>query len=93
MIEKFNDQRENVSDSGYADEAGFCKSSTLEEISSNGHVLTPSRFVGAEDIEDDGEPFDEKMAKLAATLGQQFLDSAKLEKSIKANLEGLGYAC
>ena len=93
VIEKFNDQRKQVSDSGYGNEAGFCKSSTLQEISSNGHVLTPGRYVGAEDIEDDGEPFDEKMAKLAATLGQQFIDSAKLEKEIKANLEGLGYAC
>src|SRR5687767_4729131 len=52
----------------YADVAGFCKSATLEEIRKHGHVLTPGRFVGAEAVEDDGEPFDVKMRRLTATL-------------------------
>ncbi|MCW0217031.1 MAG: hypothetical protein OJI67_01800, partial [Prosthecobacter sp.] len=70
---------------------GFCKSATLEEIATHGHVLTPGRYVGAEDVEDDGEPFEEKMARLVAELNGQFVESAKLEQAIKANLEGLGY--
>ena len=47
--------------------AGFCKSATTAEIESHGFVLTPGRYVGAEDIEDDGEPFDEKMKRLTAS--------------------------
>ena len=76
----------------YSDVSGFCKSATLQEITSHGHVLTPGRFVGAEDIEDDGEGFDEKMTRLTADLKSQFTESAKLESAIKENLKGLGYA-
>ena len=50
----------------YADVPGFCKSATLEEIRRHGHVLTPGRYVGAAPQEDDSEPFEEKMARLAA---------------------------
>jgi type I restriction enzyme M protein len=92
VIERFNDQRKNVSASGYADEAGFCKSATTEEIGKHGFVLTPGRYVGAEEAEDDGEPFEEKMSRLIAELNAQFAESAKLELTIKANLRGLGYA-
>ena len=76
----------------YQDIAGFCKSASLEEIRAHGHVLTPGRYVGAEDVEDDGEPFEEKMPRLVAELDTQFTESAKLEQAIKANLRGLGYA-
>ncbi len=75
----------------YKDVPGFCKSATTEEIRSHGYVLTPGRYVGAEDIEDDGEPFDEKMKRLTTKLEEQFAESAKLEKLIKKNLNGLGY--
>jgi type I restriction enzyme M protein len=75
----------------YTDVAGFCKSATSAEIASHGYVLTPGRYVGAEEIEDDGEPFEEKMSRLIAELSGQFAESAKLEKTIKANLKGLGY--
>lgn len=75
----------------YEDIAGFCKSAKVEEIASHGYVLTPGRFVGAEEIEDDGEPFDQKMARLAVTLEQQFAESARLEAMIRTNLGGLGY--
>ena len=54
-------------------------------------MLTPGRYVGAEEVEDDGEPFEEKMQRLTATLDEQFAESAKLEKAIRANLKGLGY--
>ncbi len=75
----------------YEDIPGFCRSATLDEIRKHGHVLTPGRYVGAEDVEDDGEPFDEKMRKLTATLEQQFAESARLEREIRENLRGLGY--
>jgi type I restriction enzyme M protein len=75
----------------YEDIAGFCKSATTAEIAAHGHVLTPGRYVGAEDIEDDGEPFDEKMPRLVAELNAQFAESAKLEQAIKENLAALGY--
>jgi type I restriction enzyme M protein len=73
----------------YVDEPGFCKSVKLEEISSHGYVLTPGRYVGAADVEDDGEPFDRKMKRLTATLEEQFAESAKLEKAIRKNLSAL----
>lgn len=76
---------------GYQDIAGFCKSATKEEIAEHGYVLTPGRYVGAEEIEDDGEPFEEKMERLTTTLYQQFEESARLEAAIRKNLEGLGY--
>jgi type I restriction enzyme M protein len=76
----------------YADVAGFCKSATTAEIAAHGHVLTPGRYVGAEEVEDDGEPFEEKMPRLVAELAGQFMESANLEAAIRANLKGLGYA-
>jgi type I restriction enzyme M protein len=75
----------------YADVSGFCKSAKLEDIRKHGHVLTPGRYVGAEAAEDDGEPFEEKMSRLAATLREQQLEAAKLHAAIAANLEELGY--
>jgi len=77
--------------SAYADVPGFCKSATTAEIAAHGHVLTPGRYVGAEEVEDDGEPFEEKMPRLIAELNIQFAESARLEQAIKANLKGLGY--
>ena len=77
--------------SAYADAAGFSKSANLPEIISHGHILPPGRYVGAEDLEDDGEPFEEKMRKLVTELKGQFAESAKLETAIKGNLKGLGY--
>ena len=75
----------------YADVAGFCKRATLDEIRGHGHVLTPGRYVGAAEVEDDGEPFAEKMQALVATLDAQFAESARLEAMIRENLRGLGY--
>jgi type I restriction enzyme M protein len=73
----------------YVDVKGFCKSATLSEIATHGHVLTPGRYVGAEEAADDGEPFEEKMQKLVTELNAQFTESAKLEQAIKANLTTL----
>ncbi|MCX6853791.1 MAG: N-6 DNA methylase, partial [Verrucomicrobia bacterium] len=76
----------------YADIPGFCKSATTAEIAAHGHVLTPGRYVGAEEVADDGDPFEEKMPRLVAELAGQFMESANLEAAIRANLKGLGYA-
>jgi len=78
--------------SEYEDVLGFCKSATTDEIAAHGYVLTPGRYVGAEEVEDD-EPFEEKMKRLAARLDEQFKESARLEKAIQENLQGLGYGC
>jgi type I restriction enzyme M protein len=75
----------------YQDIPGFCKAATTAEIAAHSYVLTPGRYVGAEEIEDDGEPFEEKITRLVSELNGQFAESAKLEKAIKANLRGLGY--
>jgi len=75
----------------YEDVPGFCKSATTDEIATHGYVLTPGRYVGAEEVEVDGEPFEEKMAHLTATLDDQFQESAKLEAAIRSNLKELGY--
>jgi len=76
----------------YADAAGFCKSASFAEIEGHGFVLTPGRYVGTEEIADDGDPLEEKMPRLIAELQSQFAESAKLEQVIKSNLRGLGYA-
>lgn len=75
----------------YDDLPGFCKSVTTDAIAAHQYVLTPGRYVGTEAIEDDGEPFEEKMSRLVATLEQQFAESARLEGEIRRNLRGLGY--
>jgi type I restriction enzyme M protein len=75
----------------FEDVAGFAKSADLDLIKQHGYVLTPGRYVGAEEVEDDGEPFEEKMARLVAELNGQFGESAKLEQAIRQNLKGLGY--
>ena len=85
---KASDASEEV---GYRDIPGFCKSATLDEIAEHGHVLTPGRYVGAEEVEDDGIPFTEKMATLTSELADQFAESAKLEKAIRKNMKSLGF--
>lgn len=78
-------------DKDYHDDAGFCFAATLEDIKKNDFVLTPGRYVGATEQEEDAEPFAEKMARLTQQLKVQLEESAELEKQIKANLGGLGY--
>ncbi len=76
---------------GYKDIAGFCYSASLEDIQKLDYVLTPGRYVGAAEVEEDSEPFSDKMTRLTATLSEQFAQSSKLEQEIKKNLAGLGY--
>jgi len=78
-------------DGKYKDEAGFCKSAQLDEIRKHGHILTPGRYVGTAEIEEDDEAFDAKMKRLTSELSEQFKKSHELESEIKKNLEGLGY--
>jgi len=75
----------------YKDEAGFCKSAKIEEIRKHSHILTPGRYVGAVEVEEDDEVFEDKMKRLTSELSEQFLKSDKLEEEIKKNLKGLGY--
>ena len=70
----------------YADEPGFCRSATLDEVRGHGHVLTPGRFVGAVDAEDDGFLFEERVAALKAELDTIFSDGRKLEEAISLGL-------
>ena len=75
----------------YEDVAGYCASVGFQQIEKHDFVLTPGRYVGAPDQEDDGEPFAEKMARLTEQLRDQFSKSDRLEAEIKQNLGGLGY--
>jgi type I restriction enzyme M protein len=75
----------------YADVPGFCKAATLAEIAAHGHVLTPGRYVGAEDVEDDVEIFAARMSNLVAEYVEQLTAARALDESIAVNLEALGY--
>ncbi len=70
---------------------GFCKSATTDEIREHGYVLTPGRYVGAAEIENDGVPFEEKMTVLSTALYEQFAEADRFEAVIRKNLEVLGY--
>lgn len=76
---------------GYEDIPGFCHSATLDDIRKHDHVLTPGRYVGAAEQEEDDEPFAEKMQRLTAELAEQFAEGKRLESEIRMNLEGLGF--
>lgn len=76
---------------GYEDVKGFCFSASLDDVRKHEHVLTPGRYVGAEDQAEDGEVFADKMARLTAQLAEQFAESAKLEAAIRVNLGALGH--
>jgi type I restriction enzyme M protein len=75
----------------YKDVLGFCKSARLDEIKQHNHVLTPGRYVGAEELEDDDEPFAEKMKRLSDRFREQIQESRQLDSIIEANLKELGY--
>lgn len=84
-------EREECQVAQYEDIAGYCKSSTIDEIKANDYVLTPGRYVGAAEIEDDGIPFETKMRELSQTLYSQMNQAEALDKAIRVNLEALGY--
>ena len=75
----------------YEDQAGFCKAATIDEVRANNYVLMPGRYVGTEEAEDDGIPFEDKMNALTAQLAEQFARGNELQKRIRENLKGIGY--
>jgi type I restriction enzyme M protein len=75
----------------YEDAPGFCKAARLEEVRSNDFVLTPGRYVGAADVEDDGEPIEEKIARMKAELFSAFDEGRRLEALIRQSMDGLSH--
>lgn len=78
-------------DSKYEDSPGFCKSTRIDDIRAHGYVLTPGRYVGAEEAKEDDEPFEEKMKRLTSQLRDQTMEARKLDETIARNLKELGY--
>lgn len=77
-------------DGKYEDIQGFCKSATLKEVEENNYVLTPGRYVGTEDAEDDGISFEDKVAEISQNLSAHFKESIELQERIKQNLKKVG---
>jgi type I restriction enzyme M protein len=77
-------------DGKYEDIQGFCKSATLKEVEENNYVLTPGRYVGTEDVEDDGISFEYKVAEISQNLSAHFKESIELQERIKKNLKKVG---
>ena len=75
----------------YEDVQGFCKSADLEEVRGHEYILTPGRYVGIEEVEEDSEPFDDKMTRLTGDLSEMFSKSHELEDEIKKRLGAIGY--
>ena len=75
----------------YEDVKGFCKEATLDEVAAQDYILTPGRYVGIAEQEDDGEPFEEKMTRLTTELYGLFEESHKLEEEICKKLKAIGY--
>lgn len=73
------------------DVKGFCSVSRLQDIAKQDYILTPGRYVGIEEQEDDGEPFEEKMARLTSELSDMFAKSHELEEEIRRKLGAIGY--
>lgn len=73
------------------DVKGYCAAVTTDEIAKQGYILTPGRYVGIEEQEDDGEPFEEKMGRLTAELSDLFKESHRLEDEIREKLGAIGY--
>ncbi len=80
-----------TNDAPYEDILGFCKTTTLEEVQKQDCILTPGRYVGLEELEDDDELFDEKMTGLTTELAKMFVKSHQLEEDIKQRLGAIGY--
>ncbi|CAH8718682.1 type I restriction-modification system subunit M [Paenibacillus thiaminolyticus] len=75
----------------YEDVKGFCKAAKLGEVQEHEYILTPGRYVGIEDVEEESEPFEDKMARLTAELAEQFAKSRQLEDEIRKQLGGIGF--
>lgn len=90
-IQKIADTFEAFQNGTLEDVKGFCAVADLQDIEKQDFILTPGRYVGIEEQEDDGEPFEEKMARLTSELSDMFKKSHKLEEEIRRKLEAIGY--
>ncbi len=90
-IQKLADTFTQFQEGTLEDVKGFCAVADLEEIEKQDFILTPGRYVGIEEQEDDGEPLEEKMTRLTAELSEMFAKSHKLENEIRKNLSAIGY--
>ncbi len=91
IADTYHAWRGRDSSSEYEDVAGFCKSASVGEVRKHGHVLTPGRYVGVEAVEDDGEPFEEKMTRLTSVWREQSAEARRLDEEIEKNLASLGF--
>ena len=90
-IKKIADTYNAFVDGTPEDVKGYCAAVTTDEIAKQDYILTPGRYVGIEDQEDDGEPFEEKMGRLTAELSDLFKESHRLEDEIREKLGAIGY--
>ena len=90
-IKKISDTYEAFADGTLEDVKGFCAVADTSEIEKQDYILTPGRYVGIEEQEEDDEPFDEKMDRLTSELSDMFAKSHKLEDEIRKKLGAIGY--
>ena len=90
-IKKIADTFETFQNGELEDVKGFCKVATTEEIAKQDYILTPGRYVGIAEEDDDGEPFEDKMNRLTSELSEMFIKSHELEEQIRKNLGAIGY--
>lgn len=90
-IKKLSDTFTAFQEGTLEDKKGFCAVVTTEDIAKQDYILTPGRYVGIEEQEDDGEPFEDKMKRLTSELSKMFEQSNTLQDEIKKNLESIGF--
>ena len=90
-IQKLADTFTAFQEGTLEDVKGFCAVADLQEIEKQDFILTPGRYVGIEEVEDDGEPFEEKMTRLTSELSDMFAKSHELEDEIRKKLGAIGY--
>ena len=90
-IQKLADTFKAFQDGTLEEVKGFCAVADIQAIDAQDYILTPGRYVGIEEQEDDGEPFDEKMKRLTSELSDMFKKSHELENEIREKLGAIGY--
>ena len=86
-----NTEKTEIPQAKREDKKGFCAVKTTEDIKNQDYILTPGRYVGIEEQEDDGEPFEDKMKRLTSELSEMFAQSNTLQTEIKKNLASIGF--
>jgi len=90
-IRRIADTVEAWQDEGYEDIPGFCKAAGLEDIKKNDYILTPGRYVGLAEEEEDAEAFEDKMERLTSELGELFKEGDRLQEEVKKQLKSIGW--